>query len=108
MNKLKNDFLNFKMAMQYKNINDALIDGKEDERGQEGEGGGLQRELKEIIVHPDPLEMKYRNGIITPEEYFVAKKVRDRPPDAWIATVGIPAALIGGAELYAFSRPIFL
>ena len=25
--------------MQYKNINDALIDGKEDERGQDGEGG---------------------------------------------------------------------
>lgn len=107
MNKLKNDFLNFKMAMQYQNINDALIDGKEDERGQKSEGGGLQRELKEILVYPDPLETKYRNAIITPEEYFVTKKVRDRPPHAWIAAVGIPAALIGGTELYAFSRPIF-
>lgn len=78
------------------NTDDILING----------GGALQSEPKEILIHPDPLETKYRNGIITPEEYYVTQKVRNRPPYAWLAAIGIPAALIGGAELYATSRPI--
>lgn len=71
-----------------------------------GGGNVLQSEPKEIIIHPDPLETRYRNQIITPEEYYVTQKVRNRPPYTWLATIGIPAALIGGTELYAFSRPI--
>lgn len=69
-------------------------------------GDALSSEPKEILVHPDPLETKYKNGIITPEEYYVTQKVRNRPPYAWLATIGIPAALIGGTELYAATRPI--